>query len=75
MELCQLNLQTYIKKEWTASILEEMQHLTVAHPKTRLRNSMFIMLQVANGVSHIHRMKEVHRDLKPSNGKIDMKVI
>jgi serine/threonine protein kinase len=69
MELCQLNLGTYISGKWTPTLLEKVPHLTVEMPpKTKIRNAMFIMMQIAIGVSHIHRQGEVHRDLKPSNG-------
>jgi serine/threonine protein kinase len=68
MELCQLNLDTYIKRDWTPTILQKMQYLTISMPpRTRIRHVMLIMTQIVNGVSYIHAHKEIHRDLKPSN--------
>src|SRR5437667_8853311 len=32
MELCQLNLDSYIKCKWTRDILEHAQHLTITDP-------------------------------------------
>lgn len=68
MELCQSTLETYIRRDWNTTIYEKMQHLTIrGPPKSRMRDVMHIMMQIAEGTSYIHRHKEIHRDLKPSN--------
>lgn len=70
MELCQMNLETFIYRDWKPEVSEQLRHLTVPVPqKTRIRNVMQIMMQISSGVAYIHSHKEVHRDLKPSNGE------
>lgn len=69
MELCQLNLDAYIRSERDPSLLQQMQYLTITK-ETKLVKAMSIMMQIADGVAYIHRKQEVHRDLKPPNGKV-----
>jgi serine/threonine protein kinase len=72
MELCQLNLDAYIRSERDPSLLQQMQHLTI-NKETKLVKAMSIMIQIADGVSYFHRNGQVHRDLKPSNGNASAK--
>ena len=59
MELCDLSLDEYIKSNWSVARVD-------GPPKeARIWD---IMTQIANGLSFIHKNKEIHRDLKPNNG-------
>ena len=69
MELCRIDLGTYIQRKWTPTMQRSLRHLTSPlAPKNRVRNAMYVMMDISNGVSYIHSKGEVHRDLKPSNG-------
>jgi serine/threonine protein kinase len=69
MELCDLNLETYIKCEWTPLIHQRMPFFTFDLPhRMRLSQAWEIMECITNGVSYIHTNREIHRDLKPRNG-------
>ena len=60
MELCNLNLEEYIRGSAKKSIVEEA-------PK----DSIFgIIREIASGLEFIHCHSEVHRDLKPRNGSV-----
>jgi hypothetical protein len=61
MELCDLNLEEYIKCNWT---MIETAHQMAAR-ELEIWN---IAKQIVNGLVFIHGQKEVHRDLKPRNG-------
>jgi serine/threonine protein kinase len=67
MELCDLNLATYITWEWRPTIQETTMPLVNAHE--RMEQVWNIMKDITNGVAFIHNHNEVHRDLKPHNGK------
>jgi serine/threonine protein kinase len=62
MELCDLNLDEYMKGNWTVI---QVHGYPPGFRETQLWN---IMKQIANGISFIHITDEVHRDLKPRNG-------
>ena len=69
MELCQMNLNDYISRAWKDPVPKEIQDLTSPMgPREKVRMAMYIMLDIAEGVSYIHSHSEVHRDLKPGNG-------
>lgn len=73
MELCEHNLDTYIKLLWTPSHLEKLLWACsepIVDPKVRLRYTWVIMGQIANGVNFLHSKSEIHRDLKPRNGSL-----
>ena len=53
MELCDKNLETYIKESHWLPMHEVWD----------------IMKDVANGLAYIHLRSQVHRDLKPRNSK------
>lgn len=56
MELCDHNLETYMKGEWMSiSGLD------------RLTRGGKIVTDIANGLAFIHENKEIHRDIKPRN--------
>jgi len=69
MELCQLNLATYIARQRTQQLRNQIPHLTADFSLgTKVPRVKQIMLQIANGISSLHILDEVHRDLKPQNG-------
>lgn len=69
MELCEINLKTYITRKWDPQVQIELQHLSaLVEPREKVNMAMYIILDIAEGVSYIHRHGEVHRDLKPENG-------
>jgi serine/threonine protein kinase len=70
MELCDLNLQTYINRKWTSTMEMLMPYFTIRDvpPKLKLAQIWSIMEDIASGLDFIHSQGEVHRDLKPSNG-------
>jgi len=59
MELCDLNLETYLYHEQLA---EE-----ILLPISNVSQLWSIMQDITNGVAFIHGHKETHRDLKPRN--------
>jgi serine/threonine protein kinase len=74
LELCEFNLEWYIKKRLWKPTGEELSEtgssrLPQLELLTRARYIWVIMMQVASGLEFIHGLKEVHRDLKPRNGR------
>jgi serine/threonine protein kinase len=69
MELCHMNLNTYISRTWKNPVPKELEPLTgPLTPREKIKMAMYIMVDIAEGVSYIHSHGEVHRDLKPENG-------
>lgn len=60
MELCDLNLETYISGKYQDAFESDGSY------DTRIS---VILYQIASGVHFIHKHQQVHRDLKPRNGK------
>jgi serine/threonine protein kinase len=63
MELCQFNLEDYIRGGWPDGF----------DIKSRFASKEMIVIweilgDIAKGLTFIHSLKEVHRDLKPRNG-------
>jgi serine/threonine protein kinase len=74
LELCAFDLEWYIKERLWRPTSEELSttvqgSLPQLDLVLRARYIWLILMQVANGLCHIHGLKEVHRDLKPQNGK------
>jgi serine/threonine protein kinase len=73
MELCDYNLETYIKlKLWKPTHFEKRLLDSNGDPPIdvvpRMKYIWIIMKDIASGVHYIHQEKEIHRDLKPKNG-------
>jgi serine/threonine protein kinase len=71
MELCDLDLESYIFQDIPSEIFDSIQENLAVH-LPEASNKMVpvwrIMLDICNGVRFIHEHQEVHRDLKPKNG-------
>jgi serine/threonine protein kinase len=72
MELCDLDLQAYIRPQWKALLENRVNDLPPAIPDLlpilgflQIRD---IMRDITSGLAYIHSKGEVHRDIKPSNG-------
>jgi serine/threonine protein kinase len=72
MELCDLNLDTYIYQRWTQKLIERIPNFATATTTERATQVSRILLDIANGLAFIHGHREVHRDLKPQNGRITL---
>jgi serine/threonine protein kinase len=59
MELCDMDLDEYIKMKWSLYPIDGIPD------ECRIWD---IMTQIAGGLTFVHSKKEIHRDLKPSNG-------
>jgi len=71
MELCDLNLATFIAREWSPSIQRDATPAGASvMPNERMEQVRNIMKDILNGVEFIHSRNEVHRDLKPQNGSL-----
>ena len=64
MELCDFNLDDYIKGNWVVS---QVGDFPAAVKETRVWN---VMQEITAGLIFVHEHKEVHRDLKPKNGSL-----
>ena len=70
MELCDLNLHTYIYEEWKPKIVQDLPYFTIqVPPRMKTGQTWNIMGDVTNGLIYIHSLGQVHRDIKPQNGK------
>ena len=69
MELCELNLEIYIKQQWRASMEKRLPAATtnISQMLSNLRMLQIrdIMKDISRGVAFIHVKKEIHRDLEP----------
>lgn len=64
-----MNLNTYISRTWKNPVPKELEPLTSPlTPREKIKMAMYIMVDIAEGMSYIHSHGEVHRDLKPENG-------
>ena len=66
MELCDLDLETYIRKAWPADLVGKSRYF--ASKEYDMSVVWNIMADITCGLNFIHSLGEVHRDLKPSNG-------
>ncbi len=70
MELCDLNLASYISRDWTkADRRKVMTFVDIEQLPLNFQLDQIsgIMKDVASGLAFIHSRREVHRDLKPKN--------
>lgn len=67
MELCDFDLENYIKGADNYLISDEQRSLTRLQGKRGPYDIVQIAKQIANGVAFIHLHNKVHRDLKPKN--------
>jgi serine/threonine protein kinase len=69
MELCDLNLETYIYGGSVSTIEENALHFRQL-PSSPLKVEQIwgIVTDITSGLAYIHDHGEVHRDLKPANG-------
>jgi serine/threonine protein kinase len=68
MELCDLNLEVWIGKKWTAAMKGTVPYFTAnPPPHIRMAHMWKIIMDITRGVAFIHDHGEIHRDLKPSN--------
>lgn len=70
MELCELDLATFLQNKWTSTAWErgpriQLQSLGPSDEVTQVRQ---ILTDIVTGIAYIHSQNQVHRDLKPQNG-------
>jgi len=63
MELCDLNLEGYLKEHWP--VVSVSQPLIARMDPLQAWN---IMKDITKGIAFIHSKEFVHRDIKPANG-------
>ena len=72
MELCELNLDQYIRKDWDQRMRDKVPQFTTRDelgPAINAAQIWNIMADISSGVAFIHSRGEIHRDLKPRNGR------
>jgi len=68
MELCDINLESWIERKWTEEIEKKLAYLTGDFPsRMRMTQIWDVMEDVTSALGFIHSEKEIHRDLKPRN--------
>ena len=67
MELCDLDLATYLDRQWSPVEMERTPIGMDQNRNMRMEQVWKIMMDVTSGLAFIHSHKEVHRDLKPRN--------
>lgn len=67
MELCDLDLATYLDRQWSPVEMERTPIGMDQNLNMRMEQVWKIMMDVTSGLAFIHSHKEVHRDLKPRN--------
>jgi serine/threonine protein kinase len=68
MELCDMNLENFIQRKWTAKMELLLPYMTTdSGPRMRTVQIWNIMEDTSNGLAYIHGLNEIHRDLKPRN--------
>ena len=72
MELCDLNLETFIYSEYISGFQKIFNPDSEPSKEVRVRNMWPIMLDIVHGLQFIHRHGQVHRDIKPRNSKSQM---
>lgn len=71
MELCDLNLESWILRKWDEETEKKLPYLTGNLPsRMRIGQIWDAMEDITRAVAYIHSNKEIHRDLKPCNSKI-----
>jgi len=69
MELCEMNLDDFIKGSYIAALGNQYFDPTSAGGEgPECLNLWNIMRDITRGLEYIHGLREVHRDLKPQNG-------
>ena len=68
MELCDINLESWIERKWTEETEKKLAYLMGDFPsRMRMAQIWHVMEDVTSAVEFIHSQKEIHRDLKPRN--------
>ena len=72
MELCELNLGTYISRKWNQELEQSVPFLSEIHSSATREISQMgeVMTDIGRGVEYIHSHEMIHRDLKPQNGTL-----
>ena len=71
MELCDLNLETYITRKWSPHLYETVPFfakIDTSPASVKVSQIKEMMENIVEGLAFIHENRLVHRDLKPRNG-------
>jgi serine/threonine protein kinase len=71
MERCDLNLETYILRKWTARLHQRVPffvNIDSSPTSVKIAQARELMKDIIEGLVFIHSHKMIHRDLKPRNG-------